>query len=629
MYQRPHSSPGEVTRRRLIVLIIGFVVGFLILLLRMWYLQVIKGERFATLSESNRLRLIPQRDIRGQILDRHGMVLVDNRRSFALSLLPEETPALEVLVPRLKDQLPIRWEEVEPKLKAATAYRTIQLAKDLTREQVAYVTERRWDLPGVFLEVEYVRHYPYGELAAHLLGYLGEINEEQLREAREAGYRMGDSIGQAGVEKVYERALRGRKGARQVEVDALGRELRLVEERPPGPGLNLVLTLDLGLQQLVEAELAGQAGAIAVMDPRNGEILALASQPAYDPNLFVTGISVAHWMQLLKDPRKPLQNRAIQAQYPPGSTYKIIMAVAALEEGVITPKTIVHCNGSFPFGNRGFRDWKPGGHGPVNVHSALVQSCDVFFYTMGQRLGIDTIARYAKGFGLGAPTGFDAHEKPGLVPSTAWKRAARGEPWYPGETISAAIGQGYNLVTPLQLLNVISAVANGGVRYTPQLVKRLETPEGEAVQQFNRQRVGEIPARPETLRLVQQALWGVVNDPRGTGWRARLDGIGVAGKTGTVQVITNSPKGDKLPERFRDHGWFVAYAPFENPQLAVVIFGEHGGRGGSTYAPIARKIFEYAFKLPPTPQSPAVARRPTAIPAVAATSVLSPPGAGP
>jgi penicillin-binding protein 2 len=298
-----------------------------------------------------------------------------------------------------------------------------------------------------------------------------------------------------------------------------------------------------------------------------------------------------------------------------------------LEEGVVTPKTIIHCNGYFPFGNRVFKDWKPGGHGPVNMHEALAQSCDVYFYTMGQQLGIDTMARYARGFGLGMPTGFDAHEKSGLVPSTAWKRAARGESWYPGETISAAIGQGYNLVTPLQLLNVISAVANGGIRYQPQVAKRLETPDGKVVQQFGPQRRGEIPARPETLRLVQQALWGVVNEPRGTGWRARLEGVGVAGKTGTVQVIAHSLKGDKLPERFRDHGWFVAYAPFDNPQVAVVIFGEHGGRGGSTYAPIARKIFEYALKLPPTqaPQSPAVARRPAATPVAATTSGFAPP----
>jgi penicillin-binding protein 2 len=391
-----------------------------------------------------------------------------------------------------------------------------------------------------------------------------------------------------------------------------------------------VLTLDLGLQQLVEEEMAGQAGAIVVMDPRTGEILALGSKPAYDPNLFVTGISAANWMRLLKDPRKPLQNRAIQGQYAPGSTYKIIMATAALEEGIITPKTTVQCNGHFPFGNRVFKDWKQGGHGPVTVHSALVQSCDVFFYTMGQRLGIDTIARYARGFGLGAPTGFDpVHEKPGLVPSTAWKRAARGEPWYPGETISAAIGQGYNLLTPLQLLNVISAVASGGTLYKPQLVKRLETPGGKVVQEFGPQRLGDIPARPETLRIVQQALWGVVNEPHGTGWRARLATVGVAGKTGTVQVIANSPKGDKLPERFRDHGWFVAYAPAENPQLALVIFGEHGGRGGSTYAPIARRIVEYHFQLPttPSPQTPLVARRPAVSQAVAATGVLSPPEA--
>jgi penicillin-binding protein 2 len=628
MNQRSHSNPTEDTRRRLRVLMVGLALGFIVLLLRAWYLQVIEGERFVTLSESNRIRSIPQRDIRGQILDRHGKVLVDNRISFTLSVLPEETPKLDLLIPRLKDQLPIRWEEVEPKLKQPYAYRTIQLLKDLTREQVAYVAEHRWDLPGIFLDVEHVRHYKHRELGAHSLGYIGEINEEQLKGARVHGYRMGDYIGQAGVEKSYELPLRGVKGAREVEVDALGRELQLVQEREPSPGMNLVLTLDLGLQQLVEEEMTGQAGSVVVMDPRNGEILAMVSKPSYDPNMFVNGISLINWMRLLKDPRKPLQNRALQAQYPPGSTYKIIMAVAGLEEGIINPKTTVNCGGLFPFGNRVFKDWKRGGHGPVNVHSALVQSCDIFFYTLGHRLGIDTIARYAKGFGLGMPTGYDpVHEKSGLVPSTAWKRQARGEPWYPGETISASIGQGYNLVTPLQLLNVMSAVANGGVRYKPRIVKRLETLEGKVVQEFEPQRLGEIPARPETLRLVQQALWGVVNEPRGTGWRARHEQVSIGGKTGTVQVISNSPKGDKLPERFRDHGWFVAFAPVENPQLAIVVLGEHGGRGGSTYAPIARKIVEHYLKLPstPAPQAPAIAHRPVARQPVAASNFLPQP----
>lgn len=632
MNQRSPTNRHEATRRRLRVLIAGFLVCFFLLLLRLWSLQVIDAERYATLSESNRIRVIPQRDIRGQILDRHGQVLVDNRRSFTLSVMPEETASLNLLAPRLQDHLPIRWEEVEPKLKSPHAYRTIQLLKDLTREQVAYIAEHRWDLPGAFLDVDYVRHYKHAGRASHVLGYIGEINEDQLREAREYGYRMGDYIGQAGVEKIHERTLRGKKGAREIEVDALGRELRMILEREPAPGLNLRLTLDMGLQQLVEEEMAGQPGSIVVVDPRNGEILAMASNPGFDPNLFVAGISLPNWMHLIKDPRKPLQNRAIQAQYPPGSTYKIIMAAAALEEGIINPKTTVQCNGFFPFGNRVFKDWKQGGHGPVNVHSALVQSCDVFFYTMGQRLGIDTIARYAKGFGLGAPTGFDlAHEKSGLVPSTAWKRAARGEPWYPGETISAAIGQGYNLVTPLQLLNVISSVANGKTLYKPQIVKRLETTDGTVVREFAPQRLGEIPARPETIRMVQQALWGVVNEPRGTGWRARLETVGVAGKTGTVQVIANSPKGDKLPERFRDHGWFVAFAPFEDPQLALVILGEHGGRGGSTYAPIARKIVEYYLKVPttPAPQTPAVVRRPGGSPTVTTTSYLSQPVAPP
>jgi len=628
MNQRSHSNPNEETRRRLRVLMVGLMLGFIILMLRAWYLQVIEGERFVTLSESNRIRSIPQRDIRGQILDRHGKVLVDNRISFTLSVLPEETPKLDLLVPRLQDRLPIRWEEVEPRLKQPYAYRTVQLLKDLTREQVAYVAEHRWDLPGVFLDVEHVRNYRHQELGAHTFGYISEINEEQLKDAREQGYRMGDYIGQAGIEKLYERSLRGVKGAREVEVDALGRELQLVQEREPAPGLNLVLSLDLELQQLVEAEMTGQAGAIVVMDPRNGEILALVSKPSYDPNMFVAGISLPNWTRLIKDPRKPLQNRAVQAQYPPGSTYKIVMAVAGLEEGVINPKTTVNCGGLFPFGNRVFRDWKRGGHGPVNVHSALVQSCDIFFYTLGNRLGIDTIARYAKGFGLGMPTGYDpVHEKPGLVPSTAWKRQARGEPWYPGETISAAIGQGYNLVTPIQLLNVIGAVANGGVRYKPRIVKRLETIEGRVIQEYEPQKLGEIPARPETLRLVQQALWGVVNESRGTAWRGRHEQVNIGGKTGTVQVISNSPKGDKLPERFRDHGWFVAFAPVESPQLAIVILGEHGGRGGSTYAPIARKIVEHYFKLPatPPPQAPGVAQRQGPRPPVAASNFVPRP----
>lgn len=462
-----------VTRRRLIALVVGWVLGVMVLLLRLWYLQVIKGEWFATLSESNRLRLLPRRDIRGQILDRQGKVLAGTRRAFTLFVLSEEPPALMQLIPRLTERLPIRWEEIAPKLQAAAASRMIPLMKDLTPSQVAYVAERRWELPGVFLDVEHVRHYPHGELAAHVLGYLGEINEEQWKEARAQGYQLGDVIGQAGVEKRYERALRGTKGARAVEVDALGRELQLIEQREPGPGTNLVLTLDLDLQRLVEEAMAGQAGAIVVLDPRNGEILAMTSQPAYDPNLFATGMPMADWQRLLKDPRQPLQNRAIQAQYPPGSTYKIIMAVAGLEEGVITPKTTIYCNGFFPFGNHVFKDWKKGGHAIVNVHAALVQSCDVFFYWLGQHLGIDTMARYAKGCGLGAPTGFDVHEKPGLVPSTEWKRKARGEPWYSGETISAAIGQGYNLVTPLQLANVISAVANGGTLYQPRVVKRV------------------------------------------------------------------------------------------------------------------------------------------------------------
>lgn len=604
-YRITNSGEELELRRRLLLFMGGVLLCFAILLLRLWYLQIIQGEKFTHLAENNRVRVIPQRDIRGEILDRSGLPLATNRPSFHLFLLPEDVRNMEDTLTFLEQYIGIKRKELEEKLKTSPPYRSISIARDLSRQEVAYIAEHNWDLPGLSLEVESLRSYQHKEVAAHVLGYIGEISEEQWKEYSSAGYQRGDFIGQYGIEKLFESVLRGKKGSKGVEVDALGRELRVLKRIPPRPGHNVVLTIDLPLQQFIEENFEETAGAVVALDPRNGAVLALVSKPSFDPNLFAKGISRSEWRKLALHPRHPLQNRAITGQYPPGSVYKIVMAAAGLEEEIVQPNTSIFCGGQFPFGNRIFNDWKPGGHGVVNLYSALVESCDVYFYRLGSKLGVDTIAHYAREFGLGVKTGIDlAPERPGLVPSTAWKKQEKNEPWYPGETISVSIGQGYNLVTPLQLASLISAVANGGTLWRPQLVHRIETPTGKVLREFAPQARSRLSLRPHTLQTIRKALYGVVHDPKGTGKKAYIENFGVAGKTGTVQVV-GVRKTKELPERYRDHGWFVAFAPFDNPQIALAILAEHGGKGGSNYAALAKKIIEKYFNLVP----PRVAQR--------------------
>ncbi|RMF85561.1 MAG: penicillin-binding protein 2 [Nitrospinota bacterium] len=597
-----YRSPGngEVLRFRIALLMGGVVFCFILFLLRLWHLQILQGQYYARKAEENRVRIVSQRDIRGKILDRAGRAMATNRPSFNLFLRPEDVPDMKRTLLFLTEELGLDGQEVERKLKTSSAYQTIPIARDLNRGQVAYFLEHRWDFPGLSLEVEPLRSYRLGEVAAHVLGYIGEINEAQWKKKRKEGYQRGDFIGQYGIEQYFESVLRGQKGRKQIEVDVVGRELRVLRSIPPRPGHNVVLTIDLPLQRYIEEELSDEyAGAVVVLDPQSGEVLALVSRPAFDPNLFAKGISRRDWMRLLLDPRHPLQNRAIAGQYPPGSVFKIVMAAAGLEEGAVQPQTAVNCPGYFPFGRRIYRDWKPGGHGILTLHGAIVESCDVYFYRLGNKLGIDTIARYARGFGLGEKTGIDLpHEKSGLVPSAAWKKRERNEPWYPGETISVAIGQGYNLVTPIQLASLISAVANGGTLWKPQLIKRIETADGKVVQEFSPQVRGHLPVHPQNLQVIREALYGVVNEAKGTGRRARIEGFGVAGKTGTVQVVSLRHE-KELPPHLRDHGWFVAFAPFDHPRIALAILGEHGGKGGSAYAPLAKKIIERYFDLIP------------------------------
>lgn len=595
----------EHIKRKITPLIFVIIISFGVLILRIWHLQILQKDALQTLSENNRIRKVLQSDYRGKILDTNNNVIVDIRPSFNLYITPEDTRNIEEIYKILVRRLNINEKEFYQIIRTSPAYKNILIERDLNREDVAFIEEHKIDLPGVFFKVEPLRNYREGSLAAHVLGYIGEISKTQLAAANNSDYRQGDYIGQYGLEKIYESSLRGKKGSKEIEVDASGRELKILHQVFPKSGQNLVLTIDVEIQKKTEELLEGKAGAVVVLDPNSGAILAMASSPSFDPNLFAGKFSQTTWNALIYDVLHPLQNRAIQGQYPPGSVYKIVTAAAGLGEGMIDEKFTTFCKGRFKFGKRAYRCWKKKGHGKVNLHKALVQSCDVFFYKLGYRVGIDTLARYAYGFGLGQKTGFELpEEKKGLVPTTTWKIENRNEPWFPGETISASIGQSFNLVTPLQMANLISAVANGGTLWKPFVLKNIITNDGTVVKKTSPRILKKLPISEEHLNIIRKALSGVVVEKRGTGYRARIPGIKVSGKTGTSQVIQmksdeEEEKKGEVPYEFRDHAWFVAFAPSENPQIAISVIIEHGGHGGSTAAPIAREIIKKYFQLYP------------------------------
>ena len=587
-------------RRRLWSIGVLMMLGFAVLLARIWQLQVIEGAHFLQLSEQNRLRDRHMKSLRGRILDRHGHILADNRPAYALLAMPDDLPDADALQASL-EQLDITIEPATlESLRAKAPFQPITIQPDMHRDQVAYFAEHWMDFPGLYLDVEPLRSYPYQPLAAHLLGYLGQISESQLAQDGYRDYAPGIMVGQSGLERVYENHLRGVPGIRRVEVDTYGRETQQLAAKPPQPGANLITTLDFALQRMAEALLDAEAhtGSIVALDPRNGQILAMASRPAFDPNVFASRLSATAWNALTTHPKKPLHNRALQGQYPPGSVFKMITALAILEEGVATAHTQVCCHGHYVYGRRVYRDWKKTGHGCITLHEALVQSCDVYFYHMGQALGIDRLARYAKAFGFGEATGFaPPSEARGLVPSSQWKQQARGEPWYGGETLSVAIGQGYTSVTPLQVANYIAALANGHALYQPYAVLRQETASGTVLDASKPTIIRPLNFQPQHLQTVVKGMWGVVNDPRGTGWRGRHPDIEIAGKTGTAQVVRlgkeRGAKGQaQLPEHQRDHAWFTAFAPVDNPRIVVVVMIENAGKGGSHFAEFAKTLIE-------------------------------------
>lgn len=585
-----------------------FIVSgtFLLIFIYLWYLQVIRGSEFRQLSENNRIRIREVVADRGMLLDRNRQVLAHNRPSFDLFIIPEDIRANPEVLGRVGEIICLSSEEIGERLKQLKrqpTFRPLRVRSDIDWEKLVLLETNRVHLPGVFVDVRPTRAYHYGSLAAHVLGYIGEVDEVELKQRRGQAYRMGSMIGKYGVEYEWEAYLKGVDGGRQIEVDALGREIKSLRSVDPFPGSNVVLTIDLGLQKVAEEAYQDKMGALIAMEPKTGRILALVSQPSFDPSIFARGVSPEEWKALIDHPFHPLQNKGIQGQYPPGSVFKIVTAIAGLETGAITPQTQITCTGAFPYGNREFRCWKEKGHGTLNLHQALVYSCDVYFYQVGLKVGVDAIAHYAVELGLGRKTGIDLpHEKGGTVPSTAWKKRRFGVPWYSGETLSVAVGQGYLNTTPLQLASLISAVANGGKLYVPQVVERVEDIYGVTVKAYPPKEKGRANISEMTLRIIQEALLGAVNEPGCTGGAAALKQVKVAGKTGTAQVVrmaSDFKRGEmnRLPVKFRDHAWFVAYAPFEDPQIAVSVLVEHGGYGGAAAAPIAKRVIARYFNL--------------------------------
>jgi penicillin-binding protein 2 len=575
---------------------------FAILFLRLWFLQLVQGEELRQRSEQNRIRLQDLPPWRGMILDRRGQVLVANRPSYDLVAVMEDVGDIPLLARRLAVLLHLDEKQVTAQLQNArkTGLYQVRLRGDLTWKELAEVATYQPELSGVSIQIQPKREYRQKGEAAHTLGYLGEISEAQLKSSKFANYKMGDYLGRCGIELAWDKYLRGSRGYRRIEVDAYGREVAQLDSVFPTAGANIYLTLDNRIQKEAEACLEGRVGAIVALDPRSGQVLALASSPTFSQEAFERGLSNQEWQRLLKDKRHPLENRAIKGQYPPGSTFKIVMAVAGLEEKVITPSTTFTCTGAFPLGDHVFHCWFKRGHGAVNLHRALVESCDVYFYNLGRKLGIERIAKWSRRFGLGQACGLKLdREMPGLVASNEWKRARFHQPWHEGETMSVAIGQGYNLATPLQMAQVIAAIASGGVIYQPQLVEKVESPSGEILFQAKPVVKYRLGASPATIAAVRRALEGVVEEPAGTAKEARLPNIQVAGKTGTAQVVSlEKEKSGRKNRRYENHAWFVAYAPADHPRIAVAVILEHGGHGGTAAAPLAKQVIATALSEP-------------------------------
>ncbi len=600
-----------ITNRAILLLVAGGLL-LSILLVRLLYLQVVSHEHYTTLSEDNRVNLQPLPPNRGLIFDRNGILLAENLPSYRLEITPEQVDDMGATLGALEDIIEIsdtdrsRFEKL---LARKPRFEAVPLRFHLNDEEVARFSVNRHRFPGVDITAGLARHYPQGPHAVHALGYVGRIDEKALKILDSSNYRGTSHVGKNGIEKTYEELLHGKVGLQQVETTAQGRIIRVLNRTPPVSGSNLYLTIDSHLQKVAEAAFADYSGSAIAIDPNNGDILALVSLPTYDPNPFVNGIDYDAYAALRNNDKEPLFNRALRGQYPPGSTVKPFMGLAGLETGVTSEHSKTYCPGFYmlPGKDRKYRDWKRSGHGTVDLNSAITQSCDVYFYDLAQSMGIDRIHDYLQHFGFGKAAGIDIQgELPGLLPSKEWKRSRRNQPWFPGETIITGIGQGFFLVTPIQLAVATAALANGGRMLQPRIVHAEQEAESDELLPHHSQVVETITiGEQQHWDMVINAMTDVVHGARGTARSIGKDSpYMIAGKTGTAQVfgLKQEEKYDAeaIAEKLRDHALFIAFAPIDDPKIAVAVIVENGGGGGSVAAPIARTILD-AYLEKPTP----------------------------
>ena len=608
---KTYEPDGQQSPRSGLILLQLLILGlFCLFTVRLWYLQVHKGEQFADMARDNQMRQASIHAARGMVLDRNGKPLAVNEPSFALGLIREDCADVPGTLQKVAEWTGLDYQALLDTYirgkKRVKPFEPLVLISNLSYELLAKIEANAVSYPGLDILIRHKRFYPDGQLLAHVMGYVAEANEDELE--KDPRLALGDSVGKGGLELALEQRLRGEKGLKQIEVDAYGREHNQQTLLEPRAGSNLNLSIDIDLQAYCTKQLEGQAGAVVVLEPSTGKVLALVSQPSFDNNLFVLGIPPKKWKELRDDPMHPLQNRVSQSVYPPGSTFKLLMSAAALSEG-IKPTETAFCSGSYRLGEHDFHCWKKGGHGTMDMRNALVHSCDVFFYQLGEKLGIDRINRYAQACGFSQPTGIDLpHERSGLIPSTAWKKRRYGENWTRGETLNCSIGQGYVQVSPLQLAKFVSALVNGGKLLRPSLVQSDEV----EVQ-------GKIPLSDKDREFILAAMTDTVNV--GTAGKLRRSDARMGGKTGTAQVVKliNADvrqKTHEMPYKYRDHAWIASWGAKEGKTYVVVCMVEHGGHAGEAAVPVAKSIYDYLFgtagsqvKAQPKTEAPAAAGR--------------------
>ena len=583
--QKNTKITGDFIKKRLNNLFILIIICFAVLIVNLWYLQIIKGQEYEQRAINNCIRSLVEEAPRGEIFDKNGNLLITNRPAVNFTVIPAEIEDYNIVSRQLSSIMLLEESYLINKFEQLKQrpFQAQTVVRDLEKEQIIAVEEQKYKFKGTLLTVQPERKYLYQDLAAHLLGYVNEISEEELQSSNYQHLSGGDIVGKSGIEKYYDAYLRGTKGSKEVEVDALGREVLTLKSVEPIAGNDIYLTIDSKLQLYIQELMAGLKGTAIITEANSGKILAMVSQPGYDPNLFTQQISIEQWQGIVHSKDNILCNRSIQGVYPPGSVFKLITAIAALEEGTVGLNDRIYCPGSFKLGDSTFKCWRETGHGNQSFLDAISNSCNVFFYNMGQRLGIDKLNHYATMFGLGEKTDIDLPgELTGLVPSQEWKRRTFNQVWFPGDNINLAIGQGYLLTTPFQIHNMLCIITNDGNVYRQYHVDRIVSQSGDVIKRYEPEIIRKVNVSADTFRVVKEGMKKVVEE--GTGFNARIEGLSLAGKTGTAQ----NPQGE-------NHGWFVGFAPFQNPEICITVFVEHGGDGSQSAAPIAGEIIKYYF----------------------------------